>query len=855
MNSRLVIIIEEGSSLGRISGHFNRVLVLVVLLGLCTTTMNVGRVAPSAKHMVAESLDLSFEESGLEPRQGVDPLQLARYNALFNYSDVLVVRNLNSAVSMEIADYFVHQREIPPVNICNVSVSSSEVIDRNAYNDLMNQIITNMTTHGLINTINIILTTKGVPLKISDTLFADRRASVDTELALINGIYSGNIGTRYWFQNPYFNSTERHNFQDHQLYVVTRLTGYTVEDAKSLVDRATRSIGKKGRFVLDIDPRRDGSPGYKVGNDWMRLAYDILTSRGFEVFIDQNNTFVNNQSNLAGYASWGSNDGDWYIAENTNSGFETDVNGDQIPDGWTVIDNPGLSEVVRVDQEPLSGSWCVRMNRTQVNDNSTSIHQNVSLIQERRYVLMGSVNTTNVSGEGGVHLQIQSYDSNGTHVATYNGSVRTGTTPEYRGLGQIVFEPQPGILNLTISAVFHKSNGTVFLDNLRLVEIKPHNTWVDGSVGETYVSTGGRSFVYPTAYGQSLVADLIKNGISGVKGYVYEPYLTAVAHPNILFERYTSGWALGESFFAASEIGTSWMDLILGDPKVAPYNTSYIPDLAVDPGLFVVSNEDMINGFSASIEAVVENRGNFPTVNATTSIFLGHPGTGGVAIHNFTRTIDYQSSESFDFTWLVDAPSGEYDLCVFADPHDEFYELDEENNLACKRIRISHGIYLERGWNLISVPLEPFDNNITEALRSIDGKYDMIRFYEPNKTVDPWKTYYSFKPSPFSDLSTVDRRMGFWIHVLNTTFLEVEGTHYRSTNISLNAGWNLIGYPSLKDQKVRDVFAGLPLLQIETYANGSVPYLLERLDADRFMTPGRGYWVEVSADCSVKVSG
>ncbi|MCK4445196.1 MAG: TIGR03790 family protein, partial [Thermoplasmata archaeon] len=379
------------------------------------------------------------------------------------------------------------------------------------------------------------------------------------------------IANRFWLVNPYFNSTERHSYQDHQLYVVTRLTGYTAEDAKSLVDRATRSIGRKGRFVLDIDPRRDGSPGYKVGNDWMRVAYDILTSRGFEVFIDQNNTFVNNQSGLAGYASWGSNDGDWYIPENTNFGFETDTNGDQIPDGWTVVDNPGLSQVVRTNQDPLSGSWCVRMNRTQVNDNSTSIHQNVSLVPERRYVLMGSVNTTNVSAEGGVHLQILSYDTNGTHVGTYNGSVRTGTTTRYRGLGQIVFEPQPGIVNLIISAFFSKSNGTVFLDNVRLVEIKPHNTWVDGSVGETYVSTGGRSFTYPTGYGQSLVADLIKDGISGVKGYVYEPYLTAVAHPNILFERYTSGWALGESFFAASEIGTSWMDLILGDPKVAPY--------------------------------------------------------------------------------------------------------------------------------------------------------------------------------------------------------------------------------------------------------------------------------------------
>lgn len=855
MNRAIVVMSKEGWFLRYLCGHVNRIVVLIVLLILFTSTTNAGRPVPSGMITFTKDLDTLSEELEIETRQGVDPLQLARYNALINYSDVLVVRNLNSVTSMEIADYFVQQREIPPINICNVTTSPNEVIDRSTFTDLMNQIIANMTAHGLLSAINIIVTTKGVPLKITDSLFTDRRASVDSELALINGIYDGYVANRWWFENPYFNSTSRHSFQKDQLYVVTRLTGYTVDDAKDLVDRATRSIGKKGRFVLDIDPRRDGSPGYKVGNDWMRVAYDILTSRGFEVFIDQNNTFVNNQSTLAGYTSWGSNDGNWYGPENTNTGFETDVNGDQIPDDWFKTDNPGFSEVIRSNLDPAGGSWAVRMTRTQVNSNYTAISQNFSLIPERRYVLMGSANLTNVSGDKGVHLQIKSFDSLGNPLGVQNGSVRSGTSGEYVGLGQVVYEPQVNATSLVVSAIFSRSNGTVFVDNVRLIEIKPHNTWVDGAVGETYVSTGGRSFTYPTGYGQSLVADLIKDGISGVKGYVYEPYLTAIAHPNILFERYTSGWALGESFFAASEIGTSWMDLILGDPKVAPYDSSFIPDLHVDNASFNVSNDIIMKGSSVLIEATVENKGNFPTINATTSVFLGHPGSGGIPIYNFTRTIDYQQSEYFNFTWVADGPSGERDLCVFADPNDEFFELDEQNNLVCRKIRLSDGIYLEKGWNLISVPFEPFNNNITDVLKSIDGEYDMVRFFDSNETTDSWKTYYSFKPIQSNDLSVIDRRMGFWIHVLNSTVLEVNGTHYRSTDIYLRAGWNLIGFPSLKDQKVGDVFLGVPLLQIEAFAKGSVPYLLERLDGSRFMTPGRGYWVEVASDFSVKVSG
>ncbi len=42
--------------------------------------------------------------------------------------------------------------------------------------------------------------------------------------------------------------------------------------------------------------------------------------------------------------------------------------------------------------------------------------------------------------------------------------------------------------------------------------------------------------------GQSLIADLIKARVTGVKGYCDEPFLLAIASPTILFDRYTRGW-------------------------------------------------------------------------------------------------------------------------------------------------------------------------------------------------------------------------------------------------------------------------------------------------------------------------
>jgi uncharacterized protein (TIGR03790 family) len=90
-----------------------------------------------------------------------------------------------------------------------------------------------------------------------------------------------------------------------------------------------------------------------------------------------------------------------------------------------------------------------------------------------------------------------------------------------------------------------------------------------GAVAETAVSTSARTLL-PTEGGQSLIADLIAQGVTGVKGYTDEPLLQAVASPSILFDRYTRGWTLAESFYAASRF-VGWEDIVIGDPLCRAY--------------------------------------------------------------------------------------------------------------------------------------------------------------------------------------------------------------------------------------------------------------------------------------------
>ena len=90
-----------------------------------------------------------------------------------------------------------------------------------------------------------------------------------------------------------------------------------------------------------------------------------------------------------------------------------------------------------------------------------------------------------------------------------------------------------------------------------------------GSIGDTAVSTSGRTFL-PTSGGQSLLVDLIAHGLTCGKGYVDEPLLQAIASPTILFDRYTHGWTLAESYYAASRF-VGWEDVVIGDPLCRGY--------------------------------------------------------------------------------------------------------------------------------------------------------------------------------------------------------------------------------------------------------------------------------------------
>lgn len=189
---------------------------------------------------------------------------------------------------------------------------------------------------------------------------------------------------------------------------------------------------------------------------------------------------------------------------------------------------------------------------------------------------------------------------------------------------------------------------------------------------------------------------------------------------------------------------------------------------------------------------------------------------------------------------------------------DEF----QDNNQSVVKIRINppdwRNMFLEYGWNLISLPLLQEDVSLIAVLEDIDGDYNAIQWYNRSDSNDPWKHHHISKPSHFNDLYWIDHSIGFWIQItepsgttLNTTGWQLSSPQY----ITLHPGWNLVGYPSQTSYNRTD---GLNNLTFGTQVDAIQWYdsnakIWNTMGSNDFFVPGRGYWIHSKIDTTWEV--
>ena len=229
---------------------------------------------------------------------------------------VLVVANGASADSIRIAEHYARMRRVPPEQILRLEglpADPPDGIDRTLFDRAIHAPVAAwLTRYRAQDRIHFMVLAKGIPLRINGGGNDTKSASVDSELTLLYRRMTGaEVPLDGPAPNPYFLGTreiteaKRFSRDAFDIYLVTRLDGYTVDDVIGLIDRAA-APSSTGRFVLD------GKFAWTdKGNVWLRAAAERLKAAGLaadRVIADASPQVISDQVDVLGYYSWGSND-------------------------------------------------------------------------------------------------------------------------------------------------------------------------------------------------------------------------------------------------------------------------------------------------------------------------------------------------------------------------------------------------------------------------------------------------------------------------------------------------------------------------------------------------------------------
>ena len=161
-------------------------------------------------------------------------------------------------------------------------------------------------------------------------------------------------------------------------------------------------------------------------------------------------------------------------------------------------------------------------------------------------------------------------------------------------------------------------------------------------------------------------------------------------------------------------------------------------------------------------------------------------------------------------------------------------------------------IPVHAGWNLISLPLEPLCGETGYALGDLDGDTIWTRamWYDAASPGDPWKQYCTAWGGGMNDLRGVTPSVGIWLYVSvpGDGRIAIAGVQRNATSIALRAGWNLVGFPSLRTNLTMAVALwGTGADRVETF-DASETYLTKVIRPDYQLKPGEAYWIHVPSD-------
>jgi fibronectin type 3 domain-containing protein len=237
------------------------------------------------------------------------------------------------------------------------------------------------------------------------------------------------------------------------------------------------------------------------------------------------------------------------------------------------------------------------------------------------------------------------------------------------------------------------------------------------------------------------------------------------------------------------------------------------------------------------------------TLTWTLSIDDG-AGQNSIVSYEIFRNTTFDSTGT-GYALLASVPNGTSTymdiLAGESDPNDYFYRicaLDKFGNSTCFQTQAGKfNRFLLKGINLVSVPLILSDQSIQAVLQTL--AYDKVwTFDAPSQT---WRALDLSKPYA-GNLDSANCTVGMQVSVTRSSNFTVAGVVPSVTNIQLEVGWNLVGFPSFNSTyTVADLKVATGAIDVEGFDPSSPPYFLRTLLDGDVLQSGMGYWIRVES--------
>lgn len=182
------------------------------------------------------------------------------------------------------------------------------------------------------------------------------------------------------------------------------------------------------------------------------------------------------------------------------------------------------------------------------------------------------------------------------------------------------------------------------------------------------------------------------------------------------------------------------------------------------------------------------------------------------------------------------------------------WTINVKNDTLALPIEREQTINLTSGWNIISFNVLPAKTDLKEIFQPLiqSGKLVKVQDEEGNFMVDTINGWYS-------NLKNLDVTKGYNVNVAEDARLKVKGQHISNYNISLNKGFNILGYPFGNSQLPLPKFQSLLdrglLIKVQDEKNNTLVKINDQwvcnIDSLR---PGKGYYICVSENTTFDYS-